>query len=115
MAGCGGHSRLGVTRRPVGISWRVPSQRSHILKDRFRIQLLLEVKSAQKSAQNKTKQEALTAANRLNAKMAVMTGNTNGVKAQDGSNKIKSKNQYKREKAKIKKQAAAVAPTPVSP
>ena len=46
--------------------------------------------------------------------MAVMAGNTNGLNPQVGGNKIKSKNQYKREKAKLKKQAATVAPTPVS-
>jgi hypothetical protein len=45
--------------------------------------------------------------------MAVTAGNTNGVKAQAGGSKIKSKNQYKREKAKLKKQAATAAPTPV--
>lgn len=46
--------------------------------------------------------------------MVVMVGDTNGLKVQAGGNKIKSKNQYKREKAKLKKQASEVAPTPVS-
>jgi hypothetical protein len=46
--------------------------------------------------------------------MAVMVGNTNGAKTQAGNNKVQSKNQYKREKAKLKKQAATAAPTSVS-
>jgi len=87
------------------------SQTRFILKTNFRFNFPLGQLSLHKASLLTVNQLVAD----LNSKMAVMAGNTNGVKAQAASNKVKSKNQYKREKAKLKKQAAAAAPTPVSP